>query len=133
VEIRTYDIIYEVLDDIQAAMLGMLDPVYEERVTGHGRVMRVFRISRIGVIAGTLITDGYVQRGSQMTVTRGREKIFEGKVESLKHFEQDVRRIESPNECGISTNAFRGWEEGDEIEFVAEVEVPRQTTFKSAR
>ncbi|MGI5818462.1 MAG: translation initiation factor IF-2 [Armatimonadota bacterium] len=133
VEIRTYNIIYEALEDIQNAMVGMLEPIFEEKVIGHGRVLRIFRISRIGVIAGTVITDGYAQRGAQITVTRQGETVFEGTLESLKHFENEVRRLDAPNECGISTNEFRGWEEGDEIEFRAEVEVPRKTTFKSAR
>ncbi|MBD3293524.1 MAG: translation initiation factor IF-2, partial [Armatimonadia bacterium] len=133
VEIRTYDIIYEALEDIQNAMVGMLEPVFEEKVIGHGRVLRTFRISRVGVIAGTVITDGFAQRGAQMTVTRQGETVFEGTLDSLKHFEDEVRRIEAPNECGISTPEFRGWEEGDEIEFRAEVEVPRETAFTSAR
>ncbi len=135
VEIRTYDVIYEMLEDIQKAMLGLLEPVYEERTIGHGRVQRIFRISRVGVIAGTVITDGYAQRGAKMIVRRGRNKevVFEGTLDSLKHFDDEVRRIEAPNECGISTPDFRGWEEGDEIEFIAEVEVPRTQSFESAR
>ncbi|MFW6438107.1 MAG: translation initiation factor IF-2, partial [Armatimonadota bacterium] len=133
VEIRTYDIIYEALEDIQNAMVGMLEPIFEEKVIGHGRVLRIFRISRVGVIAGTVLTDGYAERGAAMTVTRGGEVVFEGTLESLRHFENEVRRIEAPNECGISTSDFRGWEEGDEIEFRAEVEVPRTTSFASTR
>lgn len=133
VEIRTYDIIYEVLEDIQRAMEGMLEPIYEERIIGHGRVLRTFRISRVGVIAGTVMTDGFVTRNARMVVTRDGETVFEGELESLRHFDQDVRRVESPNECGISTGEFRGWEEGDEIEFIADVEVPRESSFQSAR
>ncbi len=133
VEIRTYEIIYEALEEIQAAMVGMLDPIFEERVIGHARVLRIFRISRIGVIAGSVITDGYAQRNAKMTVTRRGETVFEGTLQSLKHFENEARRVEAPNECGISTNDFRGWEEGDEIEFRADVEIPRQTTFRSTR
>ncbi|MFW6155889.1 MAG: translation initiation factor IF-2 [Armatimonadota bacterium] len=133
VEIRTYDIIYEALEDIQNAMVGMLEPVFEEKVIGHGRVLRTFRISRVGVIAGTVLTDGYAERGADMIVTRQGEVVFEGTLESLRHFENEVRRLEAPNECGISTSDYRGWQEGDEIEFRAEVEVPRTTTFTSAR
>lgn len=133
VEIRTYDIIYEALDDIQRAMLGMLEPVYEEKTVGHARVLQLFRISRVGVIAGCVVTDGYAQRGAKMVVRRGREVVFEGVLRSLKRFDDEARRVDAPNECGISTPEFRGWEEGDEIEFIAEVEVPRQETFKSAR
>lgn len=133
VELRTYDVIYEAIEDIQAAMVGMLEPVYEERVIGHARVLQIFRISRIGVIAGSVITGGYAQRGADMTVTRDGEVVFEGKLESLKHFDEDVRRIDAPNECGISTSDFRGWQEGDEIEFRAQVEVPRKTSFENVR
>ena len=133
VEIRTYDIIYEALEDIQNAMVGMLDPIFEEKVIGHGRVLRIFRISRVGVIAGTVLTDGYAERGAAMTVTRRGEVVFEGTLDSLRHFENEVRRLEAPNECGISTSDFRGWEEDDEIEFRAEVEVPRTTSFASTR
>ncbi len=132
VEIRTYDVIYEALADIQNAMVGMLDPIYEERTVGHGRVLQIFRISRIGVIAGTVITDGYAQRGTKMVVMRDGDVAFEGTVDSLKHFNDEARRVDAPNECGISTPDFRGWEEGDEIAFVAEVEVPRTTPFDSA-
>lgn len=133
VEIRTYDIIYEALDDIQRAMLGMLEPIFEEKTVGHGRVLQIFRISRIGVIAGCVVTDGYAQRGAKMIVRRRREVVYEGVLRSLKRFDDEARRVDAPNECGISTPDFRGWEEGDEIEFIAEVEVPRQQTFKSAR
>ncbi|MEA3402201.1 MAG: translation initiation factor IF-2 [Armatimonadota bacterium] len=133
VEIRTYDVIYEAIEDIQRAMVGMLEPIYEERVVGHGRVLQTFRISRVGVVAGTVVTDGFAQRGADMVVTRDGEVIYEGVLESLRHFDEAVRRIEAPNECGISTADFRGWQEGDEIEFRARVEVPRETSFESAR
>lgn len=133
VEIRTYDVIYELLDDIQRAMLGMLEPVYEERTVGHARVLQTFRISRVGVIAGCVVTDGYAERGAKMIVRRGREVVFEGKLHSLKRFDDEARRVEAPNECGIATPDFRDWQEGDEIEFIAEVEVPREQTFKNAQ
>ncbi len=133
VEIRTYEIIYEALEDIQAAMVGMLDPIFEERVIGHGRALRIFRISRIGVIAGSVITDGHAQRNAKMTVTRAGETVFEGTLQSLRRFENEARTVEAPNECGIATNDFRGWEEGDEMEFRADVEIPRNTTFKNTR
>lgn len=131
VEIRSYDVIYECLEDIQAAMAGMLEPVYERQVIGHAQVRQVFRISRVGVVAGCVVTDGYVQRGAQMTVTRRGEKVFEGPVETLRHFDNDVRRIDAPNECGLTNSDFRGWEEGDLIEFTAEIEVPRASAFQN--
>lgn len=131
VEIRSYDVIYECLEDIQAAMAGMLEPIYERQVIGHAQVRQVFRISRVGVVAGCVVTDGYVQRGAQMTVTRRGEKVFEGPVETLRHFDNDVRRIDAPNECGLTNSDFRGWEEGDLIEFTAEIEVPRASAFQN--
>jgi translation initiation factor IF-2 len=131
VEIRRFDIIYQCLEDIQAAMAGMLDPVFEQKVVGHAQVRQVFRISRFGVIAGCGVTDGYVERGANMTVTRAREVVFEGKVTSLRHFNDTVARVDSPNECGLNNRDFRGWEEGDQIEFSAEVEIPRARIFNN--
>ena len=131
VEIRRFDIIYQCLEDIQAAMAGMLDPVFEEKVVGHAQVRQVFRISRFGVIAGCGVTDGYVERGANMTVTRAREVVFEGEVTSLRHFNDTVARVDSPNECGLNNRDFRGWEEGDQIEFSAEVEIPRARIFNN--
>jgi len=129
VEIRSFDIIYQCLEDIQAAMAGMLDPVFEEKVIGHAQVRQVFRISRFGVIAGCGITDGYVEKGANMKVTRAREVIFEGEVSSLRHFNETTNRVDSPNECGLNDRDFRGWEEGDQIEFSAQVEIPRGRLF----
>lgn len=132
IEIRRFDIIYQCLEDIQAAMAGMLDPVFEEKVIGHAQVRQVFRISRFGVIAGCGVSDGYVERGSTMKVTRAREVVFEGKVTSLRHFNETVARVDSPNECGVNNRDFRGWEEGDQIEFTAEIEIPRGRIFTEA-
>ncbi len=132
VEIRSFDIIYQCLEDIQAAMAGMLDPVFEEKVIGHAQVRQVFRISRFGVIAGCGVTDGYVEKGAQMKVTRAREVIFEGAVSSLRHFNETTNRVDSPNECGLNDRDFRGWEEGDQLEFTAEVEIPRGRIFTGA-
>jgi translation initiation factor IF-2 len=131
VEIRTYDVIYEALEDIQAAMLGMLEPIYEEVSVGRAEVRQIFRISRVGVIAGCAITNGRAERGAKMIVRRAGEVVFEGILESLRHFNQDVSALDAPNECGIATPEFRGWEEGDEIEIIAQVEVPRTVSFEA--
>jgi len=133
VEIRTYDIIYEALDDIQAAMVGMLDPIYEEQTVGHADVRQIFRISRVGVVAGCAITQGRAERGARMVVRRRDEVVFEGMLDSLRHFENDVASLAAPNECGISTREFRGWEEGDSIEIIAQVEVPRDLTLRAGQ
>lgn len=131
VEIRTYDVIYEALEDIQAAMLGMLEPIYEEVSVGRAEVRQIFRISRVGVIAGCAITNGRAERGAKMIVRRTGEVVFEGILESLRHFDRDVSTLEAPNDCGIATSEFRGWEEGDEIEIIAQVEVPRTVSFEA--
>jgi translation initiation factor IF-2 len=131
VEIRTYDVIYEALEDIQAAMLGMLEPIYEEVSVGRAEVRQIFRISRVGVIAGCAITNGRAERGAKMIVRRAGEVVFEGTLESLRHFDRNVSTLEAPNDCGIATSEFRGWEEGDEIEIIAQVEVPRTVSFEA--
>jgi len=133
VEIRTYDVIYEALDDIQAAMVGMLEPIYEEQTVGHAEVRQVFRISRVGVVAGCAIVQGRAERGARMIVRRRDEVVFEGTLSSLQHFENSVAKVEAPGECGIATPEFRGWEEGDRIEIIAQVEVPRNLTVQASQ
>ncbi|NSW55374.1 MAG: translation initiation factor IF-2 [Armatimonadetes bacterium] len=130
VEIRLYQVIYEVLDDIQHALLGLLEPVYEDVLLGKAQVLELFRVSRIGVIAGCRITDGTIRRGAEMRVIRGGEEIFRGPLQSLKHFDQDVRSLDAPNECGISTSAFRGWERGDIVEIWDKVEKERKLPLR---
>jgi translation initiation factor IF-2 len=125
VEIRTYDVIYEAIEDIQAAMVGMLEPIYEEQTVGRAEVRQLFRISRVGVVAGSVLTQGRAERGAKMIVRRDGEVVFEGTLESLRHFNENVSVLEAPNDCGIATSEFRGWQEGDEIEIIARVEVPR--------
>jgi len=93
VEIRTYDVIYEALDDINKAMLGMLEPVYEERFIGQAEVLELFKVSRIGVIAGCRATEGHLQHGVRIVVRRDGEQVFEGTLESLRHFAQDVSKV----------------------------------------
>jgi len=130
VEIRLYQVIYEVLDDIQHALLGLLEPVYEDVLLGKAQVLELFRVSRIGVIAGCRITDGTMRRGAEMRVFRNGEEIFRGPLQSLKHFDQDIRSLDAPNECGISTSAFRGWERGDIVEVWEKVEKERKLPLR---
>jgi len=125
IEIRTYDVIYEALNDIRKAMLGMLEPIYEERLVGEAQVMHLFSSSRVGVIAGCRITDGQLRRGSRMVVVRDSEQVFEGTLESLRHFDNDVASIDAPQECGVASSEFRDWQEGDIIRAYVQEEVPR--------
>ncbi len=125
VEIRTYDVIYEALDDINKAMLGMLEPVYEERFIGQAEVLELFKVSRIGVIAGCRATEGPLQHGVRIVVLRDGEQVFAGTLESLRHFAQDVSTVEAPQECGVATAEFQDWQVGDIIQAYIQVEVER--------
>ncbi len=130
VEIRTYEVIYEILEDIEKALLGLLAPVYEDVLIGKAEVLELFRISRIGVIAGSRVTDGRLQRGCEMRVFRGGEEVYRGPLESLRHFDQNVATIDAPNECGLSVSSWRGWQPGDTLEVWDKVEVERSLPFK---
>jgi translation initiation factor IF-2 len=125
VEIRTYGIIYQVLDDIRAAMLGMLDPIYEDVLLGKAEVLQLFKVSRIGVIAGCRVIEGRAERNQEMVVMRGRQEVYRGKMESLKHFAQDASSVEAPAECGISTSNFRDYQVGDIIEIHGRIKLER--------
>jgi translation initiation factor IF-2 len=104
----------------------MLDPIYEDRVLGHAEVLQIFRISRIGVVAGCIVTEGRVERGADMRAYREEELIFEGRIESLKHLAEDVSTVDVGTECGIASSDFRGWKTGDTIECHRQVEIPRR-------
>ncbi|MBM3499394.1 MAG: translation initiation factor IF-2, partial [Armatimonadetes bacterium] len=126
VDVRTFNVIYEAIDEIRAAMHGMLDPIFEDRTLGHAEVLQTFRISRVGVIAGCLVTEGRIERGAEMRVYRENELIYQGRIDSLKHVAEDVRSIDVGSECGIATPDFRGWKIGDTIECHRQVEIPRR-------
>ena len=130
VELRTYEVIYEALEDVEKALLGLLAPVYEEVLIGHAEVLQLFRISRIGVIAGCRITDGRLERACEMRVTRNGEEVWRGELESLRHFDRDVRSLDAPSECGISTREWRDWEVGDTVEAWTSVEVERSLPLR---
>jgi len=125
VEIRTYEIIYEVLDDIQAAMLGMLAPEYEEVVTGEAEVREIFRVPRVGAIAGCYVQHGTITRGSKVRFLREGTIIWKGSISSLKRFKEDVREVQSGFECGIGLSDFQDLKAGDIIETYEEREIPR--------
>jgi translation initiation factor IF-2 len=126
VEIRTYKIIYECLDDFHAAAFGLLEPIVETQYLGAAEVLQIFRISRIGVVAGCRVTDGELRPNANMVVTREGEEIYRGKLTSLRHFDRDVSLVQAPSECGVSSSEFRGWRPGDRIEATIEVTIERK-------
>lgn len=119
VEILTYNIIYKMIEDVEKALKGMLDPVYEDKVIGLAEVRKVFKISKVGQVAGCYVRDGIARRNAKARVMRKGKSITDNLgVTSLKRFEEDVREVRSGFECGISLDRFAKFEEGDEIEFV---------------
>jgi translation initiation factor IF-2 len=125
VEIRTYEIIYKLVEDIEAAMVGMLAPTYEEIVTGEAEVRDIFRVPRIGAIAGCYVRSGTITRGSKVRFLRDGVVIWKGAVNSLRRFKDDVREVQSGFECGIGLTDFQDLHSGDIIETFDEREVPR--------
>jgi len=125
VEIRTYEIIYKVIEEIQAAMLGMLAPEFEEVVTGDAEVREIFRVPRIGAIAGCHITNGVITRGSKVRFLREGTIIWRGTINSLRRFKDDVREVQAGFECGIGLSDFQDLHSGDVIETFEEKEIPR--------
>jgi translation initiation factor IF-2 len=125
VEIKRYDIIYNVLDDVKARMEGMLEPVYEEQRVGEAEIRALFKIPRIGFIAGCMVIDGKVTRNAAARVLRDGKEIFEGKVTSLKRFKEDVKEVERGFECGIGIEGATDLKEGDRIVLSSRVQVPR--------
>ncbi|MDY7101383.1 MAG: translation initiation factor IF-2, partial [Actinomycetota bacterium] len=125
VEIRTYEVIYEVLEDIESAMVGMLEPEYEEVVTGEAEVREIFRVPRIGAIAGCYVQNGTITRGSKVRFLREGTIIWKGTVSSLKRFKEDAREVAAGYECGIGLSDFQDLKEGDIIETYEDREIPR--------
>ncbi len=126
VEIRTYKVIYELTKDIKEAMSGMLEPVLKETYLGRAEVRRIFRISRVGVIAGCYVTDGTISRNAEARVLRDDEEVFKGRIASLKHLKENVTEVKKDYECGIRLEKFKEIQEGDIIEaFTIEKEIPK--------
>lgn len=125
VDLRLYKVIYDAISDIESAMKGMLDPIYEEKVTGHLIVRQTFKASGVGTIAGCFVLDGLIRRGSTVRVTRNEEQIYEGPLASLKRFKDDVKEVKNGFECGIVLEEFNDLREDDQIEAYEMVEVPR--------
>ena len=125
VDIRLYNIIYKVLEEIEAALTGMLDPVFEEVVTGQAEVRDTFKISKVGTVAGCYVTDGTIERDSLVRILREGVVVFEGKMASLKRFKDDAKVVREGYECGIMIEKFNDVKVGDIIEASVEKEIPR--------
>ena len=125
VDIRTYEIIYKLLEDIERAMVGMLKPEYEEVVTGEAEVREIFRVPRIGAIAGCYVRSGVITRNSKVRFLRDGVIIWKGAVSSLKRFKEDAREVREGFECGIGLTDFQDLKQGDIIETFEEREIPR--------
>ena len=125
VDVRLYRVIYQAIEDVEAAMKGMLDPIFEEQVIGHAVVRQTFKASGVGTIAGSYVLDGKFQRGCKARITRDGEQIFDGNLASLKRFKDDVKEVASGYECGLVFEKFNDLQEDDMIEAYAMVEVPR--------
>lgn len=125
VDIRLYKVIYQAIEDIEAAMKGMLDPVFEEKVIGHAEVRQIFKASAVGNIAGSYVLDGQFQRGCKIRITREGEQIYEGALASLKRFKDDVKEVKAGFECGLVFEGYDQMQELDIVEAYIMVEVPR--------
>ena len=125
VDVRLYRVIYDAIADVEAAMKGMLDPVYEEKVIGHGEVRQLFKASGVGTIAGSYVTDGVFQRGCSVRIFREGKQIYEGALASLKRFKDDVKEVKAGYECGLVFEKFNEVQEEDTVEAYIMVEVPR--------
>ncbi|MCR5153790.1 MAG: translation initiation factor IF-2, partial [Lachnospiraceae bacterium] len=126
VDLRLYKVIYNAIEDVEAAMKGMLEPIYEEQVIGHAEVRMLFKASGIGTIAGSYVLDGKVVRGCKARISRAGDQIFDGPLASLKRFKDDVKEVASGYECGLVFEKFSDLQEFDQVEFYMMVEVPRK-------
>ena len=125
VDIRLYRVIYNAIEDVEAAMKGMLDPVYQEKVIGHAEVRQLFKASGVGTIAGSYVLDGVFQRNCLIRITREGTQIYEGSLASLKRFKDDVKEVKAGYECGLVFEKFNDLQELDQVEAYIMEEVPR--------
>ena len=125
IEIRLYDIIYKLQEDIEKAVLGMLDPVFEEKSTGEAEVRETFKVSKVGTIAGCYVTNGIVNRNSGVRIIRDSIVIYTGKLSSLKRFKDDVKEVKNGYECGLTIENYNDIKVGDVLEFFIMEEVER--------
>ena len=125
VDVRLYKVIYNAIEDVEAAMKGMLEPIYEEQVIGHAEIRQIFKASGVGNIAGSYVLDGKFQRDCKVRISREGEQIFEGALASLKRFKDDVKEVKAGYECGLVFEGFDAIQEEDQVEAYIMVEVPR--------
>ncbi len=125
VDVRLYRVIYDAIEDVERAMKGMLDPVFEEKVTGHAEIRQIFKASGVGNIAGSYVLDGVFQRNCKIRITREGKQIYEGELASLKRFKDDVKEVKAGYECGLVFEKFNEIQELDIVEAYTMVEVPR--------
>jgi translation initiation factor IF-2 len=116
VEVRYYDVIYKLTEDVERAAKGMREPTYRQVREGRVEVITPIKIPRLGVIAGSRVLEGKVTRGGWVKLSRGKEQVFEGRINSLKHFKEDVREMPAGQECGIGLEGFETFEAGDSME-----------------
>ena len=125
VDVRLYRVIYNAIEDVEAAMKGMLDPVFEEKVLGHAEVRQTWKVSGVGTIAGSYVLDGMIERDCQVRIVRDGIVIYDGKLASLKRFKDDVKEVRTGYECGLSFENYNDVKEGDQVEAFKMVEIPR--------
>ncbi len=125
VDMRLYSVIYNAIEDVEAALKGMLEPVYEEQVIGHAEIRQIFKASGVGNIAGSLVVDGKVTKNATARIFREGDKIFEGPIATLKRFKDEVKEVKAGYECGLVFEKFNDIQEGDTVEAYEMVEVPR--------
>ena len=125
VDLRLYSVIYNAIEDVSAALKGMLEPIYTEQIIGHATIRQMFKASGIGNIAGCTVDDGRITRDSKVRITRGKDQIFEGPIATLKHFKDDVKEVKGGAECGIVVEGFNEIQVDDVLEAYIMVEVPR--------
>jgi translation initiation factor IF-2 len=116
VDIRYYDVIYNVVQDIRLAMAGLLEPVYEEHVIGRADIKQIFHVPKVGVVAGCYVTEGHVERNAKVRLLRDDVVVFDGKIASLKRFKEDAKEVQSGYECGIGLESFQDIKPGDVFE-----------------
>ena len=125
VDVRLYKVIYKAIEDIEAAMKGMLDPIFEEKIIGHAEIRQIFKASGVGNIAGSYVLDGFMERGCRVRISREGEQLFEGDLASLKRYKDDVKEVKAGYECGLVFDGFNEIQELDVVEAYKMVEIPR--------
>lgn len=125
VEIKQYSVIYQAIEDVEAAMKGMLDPIFEEKVIGNAEIRQTFKVSNVGTIAGCYVLDGKIERNAGVRIIRDSVVIHEGKLASLKRFKDDAKEVAKGYECGVQIENYNDLKEGDIIEVFVMEQVKR--------